>query len=376
MREQYRREISAMGPDGEQLERLRTALAARPSRKRSVLRPALIAAVLAAALLIPVCAAAWRGWLEPVVRYGDNGALIEEYTVAIGETRQGERCDVTLENLVTDGRAVYCLFRAQFDEGFDLDAALDGAFWSIERPSWMTPGTVTGQSCDLVRVDGGSRSGEAEFIARLYMEQGHTMYYFDEDGVWNRENVDSLLGRVLTISLCLPDVEPRDPGQEERDEYYRFEDIRFNDTIDLVEFTWNDSEIMPDGTRAYRDSQLVISPLSVYLDVPDGPVVELLPERAPEVSFQAFSRMAEEAFARWEGTNWLEEFDVRLVLADGTHMRLAELAGPWETGGQMSAASRTREVTVWLQCGVLFPELRRPESFTALIINGARYELS
>ncbi len=168
MREEYRRELEAIGPDTAALARLTDRLKAGNRRRSGVLRPALIAAALAAVLLGSVCATAWRGWLEPVVDYGDNGALIEEYTMAVNETREGRELNLTLENLVTDGAVVYCRFSAEFAEDYDFDAALSRMHLTIWRPSWMPKVSVL-RNYMVSRVDDRSQKGKAEFINTILM---------------------------------------------------------------------------------------------------------------------------------------------------------------------------------------------------------------
>lgn len=368
MREEYRRELEAVGPDGLELARLTGRLKAGNGRRSGVLRPALIAAVLTVVLLGSVgAAAAWRGWLEPVVSYGDNGALIEEYTVAVNETREGNQCNVTLKNLVTDGHAVYALFGAEFDPDFDFNAALDKAYWYISRPSWMPEAAVTGSGSTFSRVDDRSQPGRAEFIAQLYMERGSTMYYFDEEGVWNQDKADSLLGRVLTICLSFGNQ------KENWYELYYFEDVQFNDTIELVELEWDDADVLEDGTRLDNATRMIVSPLSVYVDCSRGPVLEVLPENALG-NFSAFRAAYEEVVTRWEQTDWIEAFDVKLALADGTFLELSQLPRSFE-GSSMHASFGSPDVGVRISSGFFFPELRRPETVTALIINGVRYEV-
>ena len=369
MREEYRRELEAIGPDGLELERLTDRLKAGNRRRSGVLRPALIAAVLTVVLLGSVGAAVvWQGWLEPVVSYGDNGALIEDYPVAVNRTEEGEHCNVTLENLVTDGHAVYALFSAEFDPDLDFNTALEEAYWYINRPSWMPEAAVTGQSFTFSRVDDRSQPGHAEFIAQLYMESGSTMYYFDEEGVWNQDKVDSLLGRVLTICLSFGNQ------KENWYEFYNFEDVQFNDTIELVELEWDDADVLEDGTRINNATRMIVSPLSVYVDCRrNSPALAVLPENALG-NYSAFEAAFEEVVTRWAETDWIEEFDVKLALADGTFLELSQLPRSFE-GSSIGASFGLPDVGVWISSGFFFPELRRPETVTALIIDGVRYEV-
>lgn len=89
-----------------------------------------------------------------------------------------------------------------------------------------------------------------------------------------------------------------------------------------------------------------------------------------------FGAVCKEAFARWTDTDWIEEWDVKLALSDGTHLKLSRLPRPSEYGGALGASSLTREVIVRLRSAFLFSKLRQPESITALIINGVRYEVA
>lgn len=359
--------MEAVGPDAAELERLADRLKAGNRRRSGVLRPALIAAVLVVVLLASVCAVSLQGWLEPVVDYGDNGALIEEYTMVVNETREGRELDLTLENLVTDGGVVYCRFAAEFAEDYDFDAALSRMQLTIWRPSWMPQVSVL--YCDMVsRVDDRSQKGRAEFIATFSMDRtgGFTQYYVDEDGNWVRDHVTSLLGRVYSIAVDISDERPWDPDLPDWGESFWFEDIQFNDDIDSVELVLKEGEFLEDGTPYTLPSRMVVTPCSVSIDFRDI-LLEAFPEDMP------FQTAYGEALARWQDTDWVKEFDMRLVLSDGTHLKLSDLRGG-SYRSQIGAGTVERKFELWFRGEFYFSELRRPETVVALILDGVRYE--
>ena len=98
----------------------------RRGKRRLGKRVLLMAAALAALACGFAAAAEHMGWLSPVVDYGDSEALMEEISVRVDQTAEGDHCDLTLENAVTDGRVIYCLFTGRYDEAFpDVDAVLE-----------------------------------------------------------------------------------------------------------------------------------------------------------------------------------------------------------------------------------------------------------
>lgn len=295
-----------------------------------VLRPALIAAALVVALLVPVFAVVWQGWLDPVVRYGDNGALIEEYTVAVNRTVEGTNCNVTLENLVTDGTAVYFLFGAQYDLGFDLDSALE---WGALG---LYPSGAGGMYC---RIDDGSQQGTARFIGMV-------------NSVNSGASGGSLLGQEIGVQVTFYDLIAQDTPDggtrryAQSSEAYYFDHITLNDSIDLREMEWED------GTR------LAISPLSAVLKL---------------------NRLFGENDSRDDEVTRL---NVTLEFADGTHLEFADPGITVKNQGAnislgwsltISGEPGTKNTLVMSR---QFLQLVVPETVTALIIDGVRYEVA
>lgn len=317
------------------LDKLPLAERARPRTR--ILRPALAAAVLAAVLLVPVCAAAWRGWLEPVVDYGGNGDLIERYTVAVNETWKGNRCDVTLENAVTDGTAVYLLFSARYGPGFDLDLALEWGGLTL-YPS--------GAGGVYRRIDDGSQPGTARFIGMV-------------DSACRGVAAGSLLGQEVKVWLDFREPAYREGPDgrviryRQRVEGYYFDHVSLNDSIDLRELEWEN------GTR------LTISPLTAVLEFTGIP-----------------GEIDSSGIDRDEPSKLLAGLNVTLEFADGTRMEY----------GDQGITARDQGAVIDLGWGAVFsvpeeqgaegefllsrqfPQLVDPESVTALTVGGVRYE--
>lgn len=322
---------------------------------RRVLWPALVAAVLAAALLIPVCASAWRGWLEPVVSYGDNGALIEEYTVAVNETREGNKCDVTLENVVTDGYIIYCQFSAEYDTDFDLDDALEWGGLNV------FPYSGLGQSSACWRVDDGSQPGKARFVCMTGIP-GYQKYtpralhggkYNDRFLGWDFDSSQGALGE--TVCLVLRFHEWTGPqGTPRIAENYYF-DVELNSTIAEKQLEWDDH------------TRLAVSPLGIYLAFNDwtGDYLNV----PGEASIESWSR-------------YWDELEVVLEFADGTRLDDASPHLKYHSqGGEHIAVWRHSYYGPWGElCAIMperpIPQLIDPETVTALIINGVRYEVA
>lgn len=128
----------------------------RHPRRKLGRRTLLLAAVLGL-LACGICAAAGRmEWLAPVVDYGDSGALMEAYSVEVGQTAEGNHCDLTLETAITDGEVIYCLFTGRYDEDFlDVDTALEDTLlmagnWANAVSCWrLDQGEEPGSSGSL-----------------------------------------------------------------------------------------------------------------------------------------------------------------------------------------------------------------------------------
>lgn len=308
--------------------------AERMRSRTRILRPALAAAVLAAVLLVPVCAAVWRGWLEPVVDYGGKGDLVERYTVAVNETWKGKHCDVTLENAVTDGTAVYLLFSARYDLEFDLDLALEWGELTL-YPS--------GERGVYRRIDDGSQPGTGRFIGMVNAACGGSP--------------GSLLGQEVKVWMAFHDPafweapDGRTIRYLQRSEGYYFDHIALNGSIDRREMEWED------GTR------LAISPLTAVLK---------------------FTRIWEENGAGEEYTDELNKLNVTLEFADGTRMEYADQGITVKHQGALidlgwryvCSGSEEPGVETGFYLSRQFPQLVDPAALTALIIGGVRYEMA
>lgn len=302
-----------------------------------ILRPALAAAVLAAVLLVPVCAAVWRGWLEPVVDYGGSGDLIERYTVAVNETWKGNRCDVTLENAVTDGTAVYLLFSARYDPEFDLDLALEWGGLTL-YPS--------GAGGVYRRIDDGSQPGAARFIGMV-------------DGARCGVPAGSLLGEEVEVRLAFHEPAYREgpDGREirylQRVEGYCFDQVSLNDSIDLREMEWED------GTR------LTISPLAAVLEFTGVP-----------------GEIDPSGIDKDEPSKLLTGLNVTLEFADGSRMEGADRGITVRNQGAVIDLGWGAVFSVLEDQGTegefllsrQFPRLVDPEAVTALTVGGVQYE--
>lgn len=311
------------------LDKLPQAERVRPRSR--ILYSALAAAVLAAVLLVPVCAAAWKGWLEPVVDYGGNGDLIERYTVAVNETWKGNRCDVTLENAVTDGTAVYLLFNARYDPEFDLDFALEWGGLTL-YPS--------GAGGVYRRIDDSSQPGTARFIGMV-------------NSAGRGDSAGNLLGQEVKVWVAFHEPASREAPDGgtirylQRSEGYYFDHVSLNDSIDRREMEWED------GTR------LTISPLTAVSE---------------------FTRMWEENEPGEDYTDELDKLNVTLEFADGTRMEYADQGITVKNQGALidlgwsSVISGEPGAETGFILSRQFPQLVDPEAVTALIIGGVRYE--
>ena len=188
--------------------------------------------ILAAALAVLACgfavASEHMGWLSPVVEEDGNGDLMAAYSIQVNQTVEGNHCDLTLENAITDGRVIYCLVTARYDETFpDIDDVMEDTI--LMAGSWA----------DVVscwRVDQGEEPNTARFI----LATGQVSENAPED----RE--ESYLGRE--VELVVKMLNDRDTGVMHTIEIFAFQ-VRMNDTIPSREASW------PDGTQA------VVTPL-------------------------------------------------------------------------------------------------------------------
>lgn len=295
-------------------------------------RAALIAAAVCL-LTVFSCAAAWRGWLDPVVPYGGNGALIEAYSVQVGQTAEGEHCDLTLETIVTDGKVLYCLFTARYDGAFlDMDNALE--YMGVL-------GTSAADVMGYWRLDHGETEGEARFIyvTGLVMEDAPLFY----------PNVP-FLGQEIDLNAYF--LDDTATGVMRRVENYHFT-VRLNDTIPVRETSW------PDGTRMRATPIL----LELFLD-------QEMPEDGEEGWQQA-----------WE--DFVRRQDCTVEFSDGSRFTLDDALKTSIQGGPArsfgcdwgSTPDGTAQDPHACHLWMLFPELTDPETITAVTINGERYEL-
>ena len=216
-------------------EQVRRGALGETVRRRPVRRRALLAAALGI-IACGICAAAAgrMGWLSPVVDYGDSEALMEEISVRVDQTAEGDHCDLTLESAVTDGRVIYCLFTGRYDEAFpDVDAVLEDTL--LTTGSW-----ANAVSC--WRLDQGEEPGQFRFIASTG-QMGEAM-------MPPESTEPGYLGREVELRVQILDDEAA--GVMAPMETYYFT-VRMNDTIPSREAVW------PDGTRA------VVTPLRAEL---------------------------------------------------------------------------------------------------------------
>ena len=204
-------------------EQVRRGTLSRPGKRRLGRRVLVLAAALAVLACGFAVGAAHLNWLSPVVDDGGNGDLMAANSVQVNQTVEGNHCDLTLENAITDGRVIYCLVTARYDETFpDIDDVMEDTI--LMAGSWA----------DVVscwRVDQGEEPNTARFI----LATGQVSENAPED----RE--ESYLGRE--VELVVKMLNDRDTGVMHTIEIFAFQ-VRMNDTIPSREAAWSD------GTRA------------------------------------------------------------------------------------------------------------------------------
>lgn len=284
----------------------------------------LVLAAVIGLLACVACSAAvvWQGWLDPVVAYGDNGDLVETYSVEVGQAVAGEHCDLTLDNVVTDGHVIYCRFTARYDEEFpDMDEAI--------RYVGVLPGDNNAGILASWRLDDGSIPGIAQFMVATGMSIGP-------------DSVISYLGDELELQAYF--LDDAATGIMEKIETYSYT-VQLNDTIPKRQMLWGG------GTGAS------VTPLML------------------EIAF------AQEMPDSWEGREalWGRQ-DCVLEFADGSRFTLDDALVQRIQGSEwrleMAWDQKTpdgRQDTGICRLWVLFPELIDPETVTAVTINGARY---
>lgn len=298
--------------------------------RRTWRRAALIAAAVCL-LTVFSCAVAWKGWLDPVVPYGGNGELIEEYSVQVGQTAEGKHCDLTLENVVTDGKVIYCLFTARYDSAFpDMDYALE--YMGVL-------GTTGAGVMGYWRLDNGEKQGEARFVyvTGLVMEDAPLWY----------PNTP-FLGKEIDLNAYF--LDDAATGIMERVEDYHFT-VQMNDTIPTREKTW------PDGTRVRATPIL----LELFFD-------QEMPDWYDQQACDAFEQRQECTVEFSDGS--------RFTLNDALETSIQGCPPERFGYGWESTPDGTAQDPHAFHMWMLFPELTDPAAITAVTINGERYELS
>ena len=205
-------------------EHVRRGALPRTGRRRLGKRVLLLVAVLAVLACGLAVGAAHLSWLSPVVDDGGS-SLIGTYSVQVNQTVEGSHCNLTLENAITDGRMIYCLFTGRYDGEFpDVDEVIEDTL--LTTGSW-----ANAVSC--WRLDQGEEPGQFRFIASTG-QMGEAMMppEFTEP---------DYLGREVELRVQILDDEAT--GVMAPIETYYFT-VRMNDTIPSREATWSD------GTRA------------------------------------------------------------------------------------------------------------------------------
>lgn len=297
--------------------------------------------VLAAALAVLACgfavAAEHMGWLSPVVDDGGNGDLMAAYSVQVDQTVEGNHCDLTLENAITDGRVIYCLVTARYDETFpDIDDVMEDTI--LMAGSWA----------DVVscwRVDQGEEPNTARFI----LATGQVSETAPED----RE--ESYLGRE--VELVVKMLNDRDTGVMHTIEIFAFQ-VRMNDTIPSREASW------PDGTQA------VVTPLRAGITFTTE--VDAWPAFADAGAYEDWNEhiLAEldPTFRFADGETFGPEDVLMEEIQRGTHgprLSFTDLGDPTDLDS-------TRQIRCNLY--LLAPILLDPEQITGLELGGEWYE--
>lgn len=291
--------------------------------------------VLAAALAVLACgfavAAEHLGWLSPVVDDGGNGDLMAAYSVQVDQTVEGNHCDLTLENAITDGRVIYCLVTARYDETFpDIDEVMEDTL--LMAGSWA----------DVVscwRVDQGEEPNTAQFI----LATGQV----SENAPENRE--ESYLGREVELVVRM--LNDRDTGVMHTIEIFTFQ-VRMNDVLPSREVRW------PDGTRA------VVTPLraEVLFPVEEPPQDLWLEDPQSAVTWEA---------------DFLAEQALTFQFADGSTLGTGDALTQQIQRGthavHMEFVEAAEEETL-CHLYMLSPRLLDPDTVTGLELNGQWYE--
>ncbi|WP_287827261.1 hypothetical protein [Oscillibacter sp.] len=304
----------------------------RPGKRRLGKRVLFLAAALAVLACGFAVAAERMGWLSPVVDDGGSGGMLKTCSVQVDQTVEGNHCDLTLENAITDGRVIYCLVTARYDESFpDIDDVMEDTL--LFAGSWA----------DVIscwRVDQGKELNTARFI----LATGQV----SENAQENCE--ENYLGRE--VELVVKMLNDRDTGVMHPIEIYAFH-VRMNDTIPVREVSW------PDGTRA------VVTPLRAEVWFP-----------VEETSYDLWLEESQSA------VTWEEDFLAKQVLTlyftDGRALEMEDALtqriqrGTHAIHIEFVEASEQRAPLCHLS--LLSPRLLDPDSVTGLELNGQWYE--
>ena len=299
--------------------------------------------VLAAALAVLACGfavgAAHLNWLSPVVDDGGNGDLMAANSVQVNQTVEGNHCDLTLENAITDGRMIYCLFTGRYDGEFpDVDEV-------IEDTLLMTGSWANAVSC--WRLDRGEEPGQFRFIASTG-QMGEAM-------MPPEVTEPEYLGREVELRVQILDDEAT--GVMAPIETYDFT-VRMNDTIPSREAAW------PDGTQA------VVTPLRAGITFTTE--VDAWPAFADAGAYEDWNEhiLAEldPTFRFADGETFGPEDVLMEEIQRGTHgpsLSFTDLGDPTDLDS-------TRQIRCNLY--LLAPILLDPEQITGLELGGEWYE--
>ena len=313
-------------------EQIRQGTLVRAVNRRLGKRVLILAAVLAVLACGFAVAAERMGWLSPVVDDGGS-SLIGTYSAQVNQTVEGRHCDLTLENAITDGRVIYCLVTARYDETFpDIDKVVEDTL--LMAGSWA----------DVIscwRVDQVKEPNTARFI----LATGQV----SENAPENRE--ESYLGRE--VELVVKMLSDRDTGVMHVIETYTFH-VRMNDSIPVREAGW------PDGTQA------VVTPLRAEIWFP-----------VEETSHDLWLEDPQSAVT-WE-EDFLTKQASTLRFADGGTLEMEDALtqriqrGTHAIHMEFVEASEG-ETTSRCHLSLLSPRLLDPDSVTGLELNGQWYE--
>lgn len=318
-------------------EQVRQGTLARIGKRRLGRRVLLLAAALAVLACGFAVASEHMGWLSPVVEEDGNGDLMAAYSIQVNQTVEGNHCDLTLENAITDGRVIYCLVTARYDETFpDIDDVMEDTI--LMAGSWA----------DVVscwRVD----QGEEPSTARFILATGQV----SENATENRE--ESYLGRE--VELVVKMLNDRDTGVMHTIEIFAFQ-VRMNDTIPSREGSW------PDGTQA------VVTPLRAGITFTTE--VDAWPAFADAGAYEDWNEHVltelNPTFRFADGETFGPEDVLMEEIQRGTYgprLSFTDLGDPTDPDS-------TRQIRCHLS--LLSPRLLDPDTVTGLELDGEWYE--